>query len=202
MGEHMNRLLGSYLDGELKGDMLSKFERHLAGCSSCQGALGELKRLSKLLKMSANEKRLTPDARFSAQVALKLTQRQAPPLTSKAAQIGWWLIPALILSTWVFLQAVLVVSSLAAAAGQAGLLTGPLAWVSNLTEQNLVTSAVFNLVDGRFGLATSAFLDFIGEGTAFGLNLIVPVLFQTALGLLFASWLAVWWVLNISQRSK
>ena len=202
MVEHVNQWLGAYLDGELNGAMQRKVEAHLATCRSCQTELEELNRLTKLLKAAAREKSLAPDARFSAQVTLKLPRRQVQPLATSVARIGWWLIPAGILSAWVFFQAVLLVSSLALAASQAGFLSGSLAWLSDLTGQNLVTSAVFGLVDGRLGQTVSSFLVYVGDGTDLGWNLVVPVVFQAAFALLFASWLAVWWVRNYSKRSK
>jgi len=202
MAEHMKQWLGAYLDNEMNQEMQGKVEAHLATCSSCQAELEELKSLSKLLKTAARGKSLAPEAHFSARVALKLPRRQIPPLASSAARIGWWMIPAGILSAWAFLQAVQVVSSLALAAGQFGLISGPLAWLSGLNGQNLFTSVVLSLVDGRFGLATSSFLAFFGRGTGIVWNLFIPVLFQSALALLFASWLAVWWLRNFSKRRK
>ena len=202
MLEHVNQWLGAYLDGELNGAMQRKVEAHLATCQACQAELEELRSLSKLLKAAAQEKSLAPDARFSAQVALKLPRRQVLPLATSITRIGWWIIPAGILCAWVFLQAVLVVSSLALAAGQAGLLSGSLSWLANLNGQNLVTSAVSGLGDGRLGHTVSSLLVYVGNGTTLGWNLVVPVVFQAALGLLFMSWLAAWWVRNYSKRSK
>jgi anti-sigma factor RsiW len=201
MVDHVSQWLGAFLDGELNDELQRKVEAHLANCSSCQAELEELKELSSLLKITAGEGSLAPDARFSAQVALKLPRRQVQPLATRVARIGWWLVPAGILSAWVFLQAVLVVSGLVLAASQIGLLNGPLAWLSDLGGQSLITVAVSSLVDDRFGLAASSLLKFVGAGTSFGWDLVLPVLFQTALGLLFASWLAVWWVRNFSKRS-
>lgn len=202
MPEHINQWLGAYLDNELKEEMQRKVKAHLANCSSCQAELEELKSLSKLLKATTSQKRLAPEAHFSTQVALKLPRRQIPPLAANAANIGWWMIPAGILSAWVFLQAMLAVSSLALAAGQFGLVSAPLAWLSGLSGQGLFTSAVLSLVDGRFGLATSSFLAFIGRGTGMMWSLFIPVLFQAALALLFASWLAVWWLRNFPKRNE
>jgi len=198
--EHMNQWQGAYLDNELNGEMQRKVEAHLANCSYCKAELEELKSLSKLLKTAAKGKSLVPDVHFSAQVALKLPRHQIPPLASSATRIGWWLLPAGILGVWAFIQAVQVASSLALAAGQFGLVSGPLAWLSGLNGQNLFTSAVLSLVDGRFGLTTSSFLAFIGRGTGILWNLFILVLFQAGLALLFASWLAVWLLRNFPKK--
>lgn len=96
----------------------------------------------------------------------------------------------------------LLVSGLALAAGLACPLSGSLAWLSGLNGQNLVTAPVLSLVDGRLGQTVSSLLLYMGDGTTLGWNLVVPVVFQGALALLFASWLAVWWVRNYSKRSK
>ena len=200
MVEHMNQWLGAYLDGELNKEMQIKVEAHLATCKSCRTEFEELKSLSTLLRTAANENRLVPDAHFSAQVALKLPRRQMQPLATRVARIGWWLVPAGILGAWVFLQAALVVSGLTVVLGQAGALNGSLAWLSNLHGQNLVSSTVFSLIDGRLGQTVSSILLDVGNGTTLGWNLVVPVVFQAALGLLFASWLAVWWYRNYSKR--
>jgi anti-sigma factor RsiW len=202
MDEHVNQWLGAYLDGELNEGKQRMVKTHLARCQSCQAELEELKRLSTLLKMAARDDKVTPDARFAAQVALKLPRRQDQPLSSTAARIAWWLVPAGILSAWVFLQAVMVVSGLALAAGLASPSSGSLAWLSGLSGQNLLTSAALTLVDGRLGETVRSLLLYLGDGTALGWNLVVPVVFQAALALLFASWLAVWWFRNYSKRSK
>jgi len=202
MDEHVNQWLGAYLDGELNREKQRTVKTHLATCHSCQAELEELKHLSTLLKTMGSENKLTPDAHFAAQVALKLPRQQVPALASTAARISWWLVPAGIMGAWVFLQTVLVVSNLALAASLAGPLSHSLAWLSNLGGQNLVTSAVLSLVDGRLGQTASSFLLYLGNGTALGWNLLVPVVFQAALALLFASWLAVWWFRNYSKRSK
>ena len=202
MDEHVNQWLGAYLDGELNGEKQRMVKAHLAHCQFCQAELEVVSHLSTLLKTAGRENKLTPDARFAAQVALKLPRRQDPPLGSTAARISWWLIPAGILGAWVFLQAVLVVSNLTLAASLASPLSGSLAWLSGLSGQNLVTSAVLSLVDGRLGQTASSLLLYAGDGTALGWNLLVPVVFQAALALLFVSWLAVWWFRNYSKRSK
>jgi hypothetical protein len=116
--------------------------------------------------------------------------------------VSWWLIPGGILGAWVFLQAVLVVSGLALAAGLASPLNGSLAWLSDLPGQNMFTSGMLGLVDDRLGHTVSSLLLYLGNGTTLGWNLLLPVVFQAALALLFASWLAVWWFRNYSKRSK
>jgi hypothetical protein len=77
-----------------------------------------------------------------------------------------------------------------------------LAWLSGLNGQNAFTSALLNLVDGRLGQTVSSLLYYLGNGTDLGWSLVVPVVFQAALALLFASWLAAWWFRNYSKRSK
>ncbi len=201
MVEHVTQWLGAYLDGELNGAMQRKVEAHLLECSACQGELKELKSLSELLKTNAAENRLDPGPHFASQVILKLPRQPAQPLAGQAARIGWWLVPAGILGGWVFLQTVLLVSSLALAAGQIVPWSGPLAWLSDLGGQNLVISAISTLVDGRFGLATNSILNFISEGASLSWDLVLPIAFQTALALMFISWLAVWWVGHFSKRS-
>jgi anti-sigma factor RsiW len=202
MDEHVNQWLGAYLDGELNGEKRRLVKAHLESCRSCQAELEELKSLSSLLKATAKENSLAPDARFAARVALKLPRRQEQPLAATLVGIGWWLVPAGILGAWVFLQAVLVVSGLAQAAGLAGSQSGSLAWLSGLNGQNAFTSALLNLVDGRLGQTVSSLLYYLGNGTDLGWSLVVPVVFQAALALLFASWLAAWWFRNYSKRSK
>jgi predicted anti-sigma-YlaC factor YlaD len=202
MDEHVNQWLGAYLDGELNGEKQGMVKAHLAGCPSCQAELEELQSLSTLLRTVAREDRITPDSRFTAQVALKLPRRQVQPLSDTAVRIAWWLVPTGILGAWVFLQAVMVVSGLTLAAGLASPLSGSLAWVSGLNGQNLATSTVLLLVDGRLGQTVRSLILYLGDGTAVGWNFIVPVVFQAALALLFASWLAVWWFRNYSKRSK
>ena len=202
MDEHVNQWLGAYLDGELNGEKQRMVKAHLETCQSCRAELEELKSLSNLLKTTAKENSLAPDARFAAQVALKLPRRQEQPLSATIVRIGWWLAPAGILGAWVFLQAVLVVSDLTQAAGLAGAQSGSLAWLSGLNGQNTVTSALLSLVDGRLGQTVSSLLYYLGNGTDLGWSLVVPVVFQAALALLFASWLAAWWFRNYSKRSK
>jgi anti-sigma factor RsiW len=202
MDEHVNQWLGAYLDGELNTEKRRMVKAHLETCRACRAELEELASLSHLLQTTAKDNSLARDARFAAQVALKLPRRQEQPLSATVTRIAWWLVPAGILGAWVFLQAVLVVSSLAQAAGLAGSQSGSLAWLSGLNGQNAITSAVLSLLDGRLGQTASSLLYYLGNGTDLGWNLVVPVVFQAALALLFASWLAAWWFRNYSKRSK
>jgi predicted anti-sigma-YlaC factor YlaD len=202
MIEHVSRWLDAYLDGELKGDMANHINSHLAVCDLCRVELEELKQISDVLKVDADERRLLPDTHFSAEVALKLPRHQDHPSQNQITQIGWWLIPSAIMAAWVFLHSVLIVSSLVAASGQVGLITGPFAGLSAFSSQPLEPSILFYLPAGQLDLASRSFLEWLSEWTSFGRSIITPVIFQAALGILFTGWLFAWWFRNSANRSK
>jgi hypothetical protein len=105
--------LGAYLDNELGIRKRQQVEAHLAQCADCQAELAILRRLSDLLHDSKPLPRTISADRFTAQVILQLEPQVAPPAWKRVAPLLWWLIPALALGGWVFLQAAFFVSGLA-----------------------------------------------------------------------------------------
>lgn len=106
MNGHVRQELEAYHDGQLHGAQQRRVAAHLETCTECCAALAQLERLSTLLQEApAPETWLTPE-RFTAQVRLRLQPREAP-----ARHRHHWVIPALLVGAWAFLEAVWVVSS-------------------------------------------------------------------------------------------
>lgn len=106
IGEHVLQELEAYYDGQLHGAQQKRIAAHLEICTECRAKLARLERLSALLgEVPVPKGQLTPE-RFTAQVRLQLQPREAP-----ARRRHHWVIPALLVGAWAFLEAVWVVSS-------------------------------------------------------------------------------------------
>jgi anti-sigma factor RsiW len=116
MTEHVLEWLPAYYDGELSENRRRKVEAHLQECASCLAELESLQGLSALLR-SEPAPAHTPPERFTAQVQLLLPRgsgvRQQPQALPR------WMLgaPLLLIAGWAFLQAALIVTAFALAAG-------------------------------------------------------------------------------------
>ena len=191
MTEHVAALLGAYCDGEMSGHRVREVQAHLAECQRCRAELAEVRSLSLLLRESAGAPTRTPPERFVAQVTLRLPSRAPMARKRQALELGWWLVPLVLLCAWSFLQAVLIVSDLALLALSMGLggemaAKLPLAPRSAGGLAGLTGAGIADVVAGLPRL-----LSYVGpRGWVVIVHFIVLVVFA----LLYWSWLASWQV--------
>ena len=164
MSDHVNGWLTAYFDGELGERKSHKVEAHLGECRSCRVELERLIAMRALLQEHPEATNLIPAELFVSQVGLKLSRRSARPIMSSGLETIWRLVPVLLLSTWVFVQTIFIVTTLTGFAFDLGLWSDLLDGLSPFSPPGLSTTVVWNL----------------------GLSALI--------GILLLSWAASWWI--------
>lgn len=197
MSEHVTEWLGAYLDGELHGARLRQVSNHLESCHQCQVELDEMRELRTLLRETAPAGDFLSTERFIANLTLNLPRQTEAPQTRKVVEIGWWLVPALVIATWVFLQVTFQLTSLVIAASGLGLLGDSLSGLAGNTRQ----TAWFVLMANIFGSPAGS-LAFFNDINLLLQDLTRQFLWQATLGILYLGWLAHWWLGQQKQTTK
>ena len=181
MDEHITKWLDAYHDGELRGRRLAQVEAHLEWCAQCQADLEALDSLSRLLHGEPGPVDLTSAERFVTQVELQLPREQAPKTwRGRMAGNGWLIIPILLAGVWIILQTVGGVSLFVSRLGlDLGLFAAPADCVNGVFNQQ----AAVQIVSCSAGAITRQALVW-------------------AVGLLYTSWLAIWWVTQSRQTNE
>jgi hypothetical protein len=192
MHEDMRALLNAYLDGELQGTRQIELNLHLASCESCRNELKELRLVSDLLQ-AAPDPEFMPADRFASNLALSLPRRSPRDLPPKPGSLAWWLVPALLLGAWFFVQTVFVLTNAITAAQTTGLLGQAASWLGSGDQQTIWYAVLGNLVGGQAVGAQPA-LSFLNGVTLFGTNLLEGFLWQALIVILYWGWLLVWWL--------
>jgi anti-sigma factor RsiW len=183
--EHGMDWLESYLDGELRSSRRQAVEAHLAGCVECQGRLEELQSLSRLLQSWPLEARSAPPRRLLAE--LRRPVAPPPAMFSPQQALGWaWrAVPVLLLLGLVFFQTVSV-------------LEGVLSAIPEVEQSLLKGVSLFGSVPGVSASTGSPLVglgvDMVESFIPFNWGVLTSVAVMAAIGLLYLSWLASWWV--------
>jgi anti-sigma factor RsiW len=198
MSNHVTEWLNAYLDGELKNGKLHQVEKHLAACGECRAELESLKGLSSLLH-EAPAPEFTPSERFAAQVSLRLPHAKPGVTRSKAQEVGWWMIPVSLLLLWVLIGSVEVVGDVISTADRLGLLSlgdAP-AWLAVGSSNEAVWSGQL----GEFGLLSGDSLQYAERTESFTRNNLPQIVLQSAIALLYLSWIAIWWARHTRRET-
>jgi hypothetical protein len=202
MSEHINSIIGAYLDGELHGRKLELVEKHLESCETCRRELAAQQQISYLLQDAPLAESLMPVERFVSQVGLQLTQRQAAVSPAKKTfEIGWWLIPAGITVAWTFLQTTTIVSSLFSLVLQSGLPVDNAGIQATAQPQGGWVTTFFSLSDLFLGDIAQEMLQVLAFSESLGWNLILNAALMALLGIFLWSWLATWWLRQRRSQS-
>jgi hypothetical protein len=205
MIEHVNDLLGAYVDGELRGPRLRQVEEHLAHCAACSQELEELRGLSSLLQKSVPMEAFMPADQFAANMVLRLSatgtklvasRPAAPAPQRKPLEFLWWLAPAGVLGAWFFLQTVFTVSNVISTANLTGLtslLGNTITVVQNTPQQSLWFSATMGLFGSQIQGNGRQLLDVLNNASLFGSSFAAPLLWQAGIALVYWIWLGLWW---------
>jgi hypothetical protein len=197
MSDHVTQWLGAYLDGELRGALLRQVSNHLENCDHCQAELDEMRGLSALLHEATPVGEFLPAERFVANLNLNLPRQTEATQTRKVVEIGWWLIPAGVIVTWVFVQVTFQLSALLMTVSNVGLFGDSLAWLSlSGTRQ----TAWFGLLLNTFGNSAET-LALINSIDLFIQDLTRHFFWQAALGLVYLAWLVRWWLGQQNQTT-
>jgi hypothetical protein len=188
MSRHILEWLNAYLDGELKESQVQHVETHLVECESCRAELESLAGLSSLLhEVPAPE--FTPPERFAAQVNLRLPRQRPFASKNRGAEIGWWLVPVGLLTSWIFIGTSFVVSDILSVANNLGILGSASNWLVFDPASQTYWSATL----GQFGMLSENSLGWAISTETFTRSSLLETTLQVSLGLLYLSWLVVWW---------
>ena len=97
----------AYYDGELNALQAARIETHLTQCARCREELATLRSLTTILQGSPSAPVLRSDARFAAEVALRLERRPDHTPMQQALLTSWRLVPVLVVGAWIFVQTAL-----------------------------------------------------------------------------------------------
>lgn len=199
MIEHVTHLLGAYYDGELRGKRLRDTEAHLRSCEHCKLELDRLKALSTVLAEGPDPSGLSSEDGYVTKVALSLPRKQDEPVSKRAFNLGWQAAPVSILGVWAFLQSLLLVSGVVFLLIQLGFDLDPLTSLiaPSPWDARLGTSLGFG--GGGVDELSRTALNILSNGGPLGWGSLLYLGLTLALGLLYCSWLASWWV---RQRQK
>lgn len=188
--------LGAYLDGELGQRAQSEVRAHLETCAACQAELEELRQLSTLLR-AAPQPDFTPALDFKAQLMLQLPRQAETPQTRPTGLLLPWMVPALILTGWIFVQMTFSLSALVSFANQAGVLGDTVAWANSAPQQ----MQWFTLIQSAFGGAEGqAGLKLLNDVNLFTQNLLLSLLWQVGVAVLYWGAMALVWRKNAGTR--
>ncbi len=203
MPEHVTQWMSAYHDGELRGARLRQVENHLAECAECQAELDEMLSLSALLRETAPEGDFLSSERFAANLALNLPrQPEISQPRSKAREVGWWLVPAGVLGTWLFIQVTFSLRSVVLFAADAGLLGSDLAWLQGNPLQMGWFASAINLFGNQVGLAGQVVLSGLNEAHLFLTQVTGSLFPQALLAVIYLGWLAAWWLRYQARSSQ
>jgi predicted anti-sigma-YlaC factor YlaD len=188
MSDHVFDLLGTYLDGELHGGQLRRVETHLEECQACREEYQSLQALSWTLQATPAPDFLTAE-RFAADVALRLPRVPVKPISRKVLEFGWWLVPAGLIATWVFIGTTLLVSEIVTTASEFGLLQS----ISAQLIPNSLAGAYWSSTLGQFGILSGSSLQWAEITEAFTRATVPLIIWQVSIALLYLSWMAIWW---------
>jgi hypothetical protein len=188
MSDHVLDLLGAYLDGELYGGQLRKVKAHLEECQDCREEYQSLQALSWTLQAAPAPDFPTPE-RLAADVVLRLPRVPVKPMSRRVLEFGWWLIPAGLIATWVFISTTLLVSEIVTTASEFGLLQS----ISAQLIPNSLVGAHWSSTLGQFGVLSGSNLQWAEITEAFTRTVVPLITWQVSIALLYLSWMAIWW---------
>ena len=194
MSDHVFDLLSAYLDGELHGGQLRKVETHLEECQACREEYQSLQALSWTLQAAPVPDFPVPE-RLAADVALRLPHKPVKPMRRRVLEIGWWLVPAGLIATWVFISTTILVSEMVTTASEFGLLQS----ISAQLIPDSLTGAYWSATLGQFGILTGSSLQWAEITEAFTRTVVPLITWQVSIALLYLSWMAIWWARHTHQ---
>jgi hypothetical protein len=181
MSDHLDGWIDAYLDGELTVLQVRRVEAHLAQCTGCRDLLQQRKNLSTMLKELPSATGLKPEARFVAEVDLRLRERRiSPGLPRQALHWSWQLVPLALLGGLAFVQTVMFLNRF----------TWALPGGMNLL---LARSSALSFTLQAPGILDD-FLGTIGVGNLLDWNWLTGLFAMFLIGLAYIGWLGSWWV--------
>jgi hypothetical protein len=188
MSNHVTEWLNVYFDGELTGKRLFQVEEHLAECEACQVELESLEKLSGLLH-KAPVPEFTSSERFAAQISLRIPHKQVKVSRNQIIDVGWWMVPVGLLTSWIFISTAFVLNDVLSAASNFGVLSGISEWLGSGISNSVYLSTSI----GQTGLLSGTGLNWAEAAETFTRASFSQIILQASIALLYLSWLAIWW---------
>jgi len=136
--------------------------------------------------------------RFAAEVALQLPRAQVKPARQRALEFGWWLAPVGLILVWIFISTTLLVSNMIATVNELGLLSSTSAWLASGSGAGAFWSGTL----GQMGLLAGDGLQWAEMTEVFTRNVLPQAVWQVSIGLLYLSWMAIWWARHTRQEPE
>jgi hypothetical protein len=194
MNEHVTQLLGAYHDGELRGKQLNEVDKHLAKCKICQDELDHLNALSEMLLTTPSPSNLSSEDTFVTQVVLRMPRKPTEPTVKKVFNLGWQAAPVGILGVWAFVQSLLMVSGILFLLLRLGFDLEPLTELVTIPAGGINLGMLFGFEGSGVGDLGRTAIETLLSGGPLGWGVTMYLALVLILGLLYASWIASWWV--------
>ena len=201
MNGHVLDYLGAYLDGELNLHRRQRVEAHLKDCVICRSEFEGLQQVSHLLQ-TAPAPEFLPVEQFTARLALQLPRREFAEKPAKRLSLLWWLVPAVLLIAWFFIQTLLSVNGVISVMNQANLVEDTARFFSQSSSPSLWFSTVIDLFGSSLDGTQISALMFLDRLGALRADIFGQFIWQATIALLYLTWLAVWWIRSGSRQIK
>ncbi|HAL16292.1 MAG TPA: hypothetical protein DCP32_05940 [Anaerolineaceae bacterium] len=201
MNGHVLDYLGAYLDGELNLHRRQRVEAHLKECAICRSEFEGLQQVSHLLQ-TAPAPDFLPAEQFTGRLALQLPRREPTEKPAKLVSLLWWLVPAVLLIAWFFIQTLLSVNGVISVMNQANLVEDTARFFSQSSSPSLWFSTVIDLFGSSLDGTQISALMFLDRLGALRADIFGQFIWQAAIALLYLTWLAVWWIRSGSRQIK
>jgi anti-sigma factor RsiW len=191
MNGHIQPWMEAYLDEELPAGQRRQVDAHLANCPECRAELDQRRALSSLLHSTPAAPQGKSAERFAAEVGLQM-QRRPVSAQARSTWLGaaWNAVPLALLAGLVFIEAATLLSTV--------LMVIPS--VSVTLESSLASSSMFASWL-RLPAPLNDLVGLLGFLAPFRWNWITALVAPVAIGLLYLSWLAGWWVMQHHNRA-
>jgi hypothetical protein len=156
--------------------------------------LDQLRALSNVLAASPAPSDLSSEDGFVTKVALSLPRKQDEPVSRRAFNLGWRAAPVGILGVWTFLHSLLLVSGVIFLLMRLGFNLQPLATNLAPSSGGAQLGMLLGFKGSGVGELSWTALEVLGNGGPLGWGSMLYLGLTLALGLLYCSWLASWWV--------
>jgi hypothetical protein len=140
-----------------------------------------------------------PD-RFAAQVALKLPRRQVQPITQRALDMSWRMVPVVLLFVLAFVQTVLIMAGVIRVALWLGLGGDVAAALLPSSAGGISLADVADLSQASLSEAFRMTVGLVQSGASLVWLVVLIGLMLVVIGALYWSWLASWWVRRRHQQ--
>ncbi len=183
MTDHITDLIDLYLDGEIGSRVAGEIDLHLAECAECTRELSRRRRLSALIRSQPGMKSRKNNREFTEEVMAGITHSsEAGYENNNKLEIAWLIVPVFLVVGLAFLQTVWVQSSL----------------VSYVPPINEILDPSQILLPFSFAIPSTfnQVIRLLPGSSIWSWNGISTGILAIALGSLYLSWLAGWWVKN------